>query len=524
MGRRRAPFREGTAEAERDYAQTLRDIRDHRGETQQELGRLLGCSVSMVSRFEAATERPDMATHRRYCALAPTEELHRRATAAYQALPPDGSRRDPPAVRRSPEEWHGRALDGPGVYRLLEAMYPAYPLLRLFGDEAKPLPVWAELAPAEQWADVEAPLGQLDLSQPPPDVRTWRCREPCDPRGEAQFKRHLADWDRQLREIQAGRRTHLDTWNQLTYDLHTIIRDEQGRVQLDCKLGTYYHSLSTSESLDPELLEAYAAWPDSQREQVWPRLERRAWLHDRVPDPVADGRYRSAAIGVSTLTIVRVRTRSFDGYKLFLSPRSVTAATQRRRYHVVPSGMFQPFIPGDSSDLLQDRFSVSQTVMREFVEELYGVEELETGDGRVDPQAIYRRREARLLSDLLSSGDAALLYSGVAVNLLAVRPEICTVLIIRDPIWYERECGELRICGEYLQQCQQAELLPDQRWVQLINLDRDDLELDPWWREQLRARTVVAPGVAAIDLGLRVARSVVTSRWAVGQGKVPPAE
>jgi hypothetical protein len=32
--------------------------------------------------------------------------------------------------------------------------------------------------------------------------------------------------------------------------------------------------------------------------------------------------------------------------------------------------------------------------MREFVEELYGVEELETGDGRVDPQAIYRRREA----------------------------------------------------------------------------------------------------------------------------------
>jgi hypothetical protein len=151
-------------------------------------------------------------------------------------------------------------------------------------------------------------------------------------------------------------------------------------------------------------------------------------------------------------------------------------------------------------------------VMREFVEELYGVEELETGDGRVDPQAIYHRREARLLSDLLGAGDAALLYSGVAVNLLALRPEICTVLLIDDPGWWERECGELRICDEYLQQCQQAELLPDQRWVQLINLERHDLQLDPWWREQLRARTVVAPGVAAIDLGLRVARSVITSR------------
>jgi DNA-binding transcriptional regulator YiaG len=48
------------------------DIRDLRGETQQELGRLLGWSVSTVSRFEAAAERPDQATHRRYCALAPT--------------------------------------------------------------------------------------------------------------------------------------------------------------------------------------------------------------------------------------------------------------------------------------------------------------------------------------------------------------------------------------------------------------------------------------------------------------------
>jgi hypothetical protein len=99
----------------------------------------------------------------------------------------------------------------------------------------------------------------------------------------------------------------------------------------------------------------------------------------------------------------------FDGYKMFLSPRSVTVATQRRRYHVVPSGMFQPFIPGESADLLQEQFSVAATAVREFVEELYGVHELETGDGRVDPNAIYRRREAQLLDGMLKAGDAALL-------------------------------------------------------------------------------------------------------------------
>ena len=94
----------------------------------------------------------------------------------------------------SPEEWHGRALDGPGLYQFFEAAYPGYPVVRLFGDEAKPLPVWAELAPREQWMDVEAPLGTLDLSNPPPDVRRWHYWEGCDPRGERDFERRLEEW------------------------------------------------------------------------------------------------------------------------------------------------------------------------------------------------------------------------------------------------------------------------------------------------------------------------------------------
>jgi hypothetical protein len=182
----------------------------------------------------------------------------------------------------------------------------------------------------------------------------------------------------------------------------------------------------------------------------------------------------------------------------------------RRRYHVVPSGMFQPFIRGECADLPEGQFSVFATAVREFVEELSGVEEQETGDGRVDPQAISRRREARLLNDMLEHGSAALPCTGVGVNLLALRHEICTVLVIDDPGWYERECGELRICDEYLQQCEQTDLLPDQRWVQLLSLDRHGLELEPRWRDDLSARNIVAPGAAAIDLGLRVARAVTS--------------
>jgi hypothetical protein len=59
-----------------------------------------------------------------------------------------------------------------------------------------------------------------------------------------------------------------------------------------------------------------------------------------------------------------------------------------------------------------------------------------------------------------------------------------------------RPTGDLRICGEYLQPCEQADLLPDQRWVQLISLDRHGLEMKPRWRNALSARNVVALSIS----------------------------
>ena len=507
MGRQRAGFREGTSQAEQAYAQALRDIRDARAETQGEFGRLLGYSAPVVSRFEAASERPDASTHGRYCALAPTGELRERISEAYRQLA-TATRPRGPVVHLSNEEWQGRALEGSGLYELLAERYPTYPTLRLLGDESRPLPVWAELAPRDQWSDTEASLGELSIPLPMPHVRDWGPAEHFDREAEADFHRHLGDWDRQVREIQTGRRAHLDKWNQLTYDLDRLERTDRG-LKMHCKMGTYFHSLATSESLADEVMEVYSAWPDYAPEEGWPQLRRRSWLHAHVTDPVIDGAHRSSAIGVSTLTVVRIRRSGFDGYKMFISPRSTRVATSRRRYHVIPSGMFQPFIADESGASMRSQFSVFDTVLREFVEELYGVEELETGDGRIDPGAIYRRREAKLLTGMLGSGTARLLYTGIAVNLLALRPEICTLLVIEDPTWFETESGEIRLCGEYLQQSERTGLLPDQRWVQLIALEGDELRPESGWRRLLRPGTLVAPGWAGTVLGLAVAREVI---------------
>jgi hypothetical protein len=153
---------------------------------------------------------------------------------------------------------------------------------------------------------------------------------------------------------------------------------------------------------------------------------------------------------------------------------------------------------------------VAATAVREFVEELYGVHELETGDGRVDPQC-----------DLPPPGGQAPQWHaqgrrcGPAVLRRGRQPARPAPRNLHgaghrgSPLVRARERGAA-ICDEFLQQCEQAELLPDQRWVQLISLTRPGLEVEPMWWDRLRASTIVAPGAAAVELSLQVARAVVS--------------
>lgn len=46
--------------------------------------------------------------------------------------------------------------------------------------------------------------------------------------------------------------------------------------------------------------------------------------------------------------------------------------------------------------------------------------------------------EVTEMEELLAKGQAQLLVTGAMVNLLNLRPEICTLLLIRDAAWYEQ--------------------------------------------------------------------------------------
>ncbi len=192
-------------------------------------------------------------------------------------------------------------------------------------------------------------------------------------------------------------------------------------LKLRGALGRYYDMLATCAALEHELRQVAAGWM---------RAPLRATYHRQV-DPVASlhrGLGRSAAIGIGTLTVFN----DAGVYKAMLARRSERTAFDSGFFHVLPAMMFGP----TTAAFCDPReWSIKHQVMREVLEELFNMPE------ENDPQAwdFFRQHPALLyLQELMDAGSAKLYLTGVIINLLTLRPEISTLLLIHDPAWYKR--------------------------------------------------------------------------------------
>jgi hypothetical protein len=205
-----------------------------------------------------------------------------------------------------------------------------------------------------------------------------------------------------------------------------------------------------------------------------------------------DGGGRSAALSVSTLIVYHAG----DTYKALLRPRSGATAAHSDLYHVVPSFMFQPTI-GDN----RGEYSIRYNVYREYLEEVFSVPEMERSQGQIALDWFFDDPRLVVLRQLLDDGHAQLLLTGFAVNLLNLRPEICTLLFIRDQAWHKQA---LAANWEFLKPVQLFErraqvLLP-------VNILQDDAGIGRYLATM--PGTFVPPGAAAFWLGIDVAREL----------------
>ncbi len=167
------------------------------------------------------------------------------------------------------------------------------------------------------------------------------------------------------------------------------------------------------------------------------------------PQPAIQNPLRggSRTAAIGIATLVALRTG--PDYHLLLGRVAAKAMPHRAgQLHVVPSGMFAP------------PYSIAANVANELREELG----LPLHAGR-------------------------LYLSGAAVNHLNLRPEICTLFVLDDP-------GPLSLNDEFLPGLLRVPLSSDTRLVHALHLTAD---------------SITPPGAAALFLGARLLRSLITA-------------
>jgi hypothetical protein len=126
------------------------------------------------------------------------------------------------------------------------------------------------------------------------------------------------------------------------------------------------------------------------------------------------------------------------------------------------------------------------------------------------------------LNRLVEEGLAGLHYTGVSVNLLTLRPEICTLLLVRDPGWLasesvaaQRDGRPWRLAWEWLARSDEHQLPSGRSHHQFLALD-DQLRPVSSEDSALSPAALIPNAAAAIALALPVARRLLGERTEAG--------
>jgi hypothetical protein len=278
------------------------------------------------------------------------------------------------------------------------------------------------------------------------------------------------------------------------------ISDES--IRLHCRMGRFFDGLDTSVVMSHELLaQAGKMKREPNGFDGWDRFERsrlplRHALHEGIVDPLLDGAGRCAVLGVSVVTMFDCGE---DDYRVLVHRRSANGVVvQPGLIGVVPTFTFQPIV-GD----LRGEFSVVDNVLREYLEELFSVQEdVATDSARYfydDPNIVYLR-------ELLANGQASLVFTGVATNLLDLTADVCILLRIDCPEWYRFHSGCEPAGGRNLSRLRyNSEFEPSASG--LLRLSLADLLDEESLARSVPAADVAPPAAGALRLAIDFLRS-----------------
>ena len=305
------------------------------------------------------------------------------------------------------------------------------------------------------------------------------------------------------RVVDAIRKRGSQIWDGNTFSLSRLVLAGTGVAGIDAYIGSYFDMVSSADYLEYELLAAIDRAHGPIGLSNLPAREAALASFDAPSACLSSGGGVDAVLAVSTL-VVYARD---DRYWMLCDVRSGSVAEYGNLYHVAPSFIFQP-VTSLTSHNLAIEWSVTHNLYREYLEELFDVPEVEHPGGAVAADYFYGHPNLLFLEELLGSGAARLRGTALIFNLLNHRPEVCTLLVITDERWFERQrdvyaarrngLEHLRLNSEFILGASRR-LDGDLEAVTTLPLD------DPGWGQIAQPWLMVPPAAPALVLGARAA-------------------
>jgi len=306
------------------------------------------------------------------------------------------------------------AIENDNLLHFLKWQYASEPILERGGCT---YPVAVYPAPKTQWERIDSVLVS-----------------PLHTHKQAHYVVNDSTFLDLIRSLQNGGFTLHNDISTPNYTMRSLTVN--GELALECGLGDYFSSYRTSEALEWEIrsnIEKLAGSNEEAFNYFLRQLPLRRDLHNSLPStssPARNGSGRSASIGISTLIAYKESSEATTPYQLLMRRRAKKGVPLRSGLlHVLPGFMFQPM-----TDIHRE-YSIVHNVYREYLEELFGAPEIFNGP---DPNYFYSDERLQYLQSLMNDCQAKLYFTGIGVNLLNLRPEICTLLVISTPEWYKK--------------------------------------------------------------------------------------
>jgi hypothetical protein len=185
-------------------------------------------------------------------------------------------------------------------------------------------------------------------------------------------------------------------------------------LRIDAAPGHYFDMIATCAAIEAEAYDVM-----SQGDIRFP-LRSQYMLKYRGKEALLSGKGRSAAIGGVMLVVFKHEGQ----YKAIVSQRTAAHATDPDKLHLLPAFIFQPM-----SDKPAEEWSFKHHLYREYLEELFGMEEGSVGMASHPALADLQAMEA--------DGRAFMRLTGITISLLTLRPEISAILLLKDELWWE---------------------------------------------------------------------------------------